>query len=221
MTTPAAAPLQDEIQALLQKHPPIIPATRIDTNTAIYVRVPQRREDKVTKLTSALEVKVNELIAQARKRRAYVHAIAMTSLTPAQYARALPQLTLHGYGVNVFPIHHIHPPLSMAVLGGHVKAAHALLQHGADPYLSYPSTDDYSFSSANGVRTTAPVSRWPFSEKVQNRAGHDDGVPQARCGFETQNASVQRRPHFLGLFGERGALSGPEIRMTTPSITPA
>ena len=144
MTTPAAAPLQDEIQALLQKHPPIIPATRIDTNTAIYVRVSQRREDKVTKFTSALEVKVNELIAQARKRRAYVHAIAMTSLTPAQYARALPQLTLHGYGVNVFPIHHIHPPLSMAVLGGHVKAAHALLQHGADPYLSYPSTDDYS-----------------------------------------------------------------------------
>jgi ankyrin repeat protein len=143
MTTPAA-PLQDEIQALLQKHPPIIPATRIDTNTAIYVRVSQRREDKVTKFTSALEVKVNELIAKARKRRSYVHAIAMRSLTPAQYARALPQLTSHGYGVNVFPIHHIHPPLSMAVLGGHVKAAHALLQHGADPYLSYPSTHDYS-----------------------------------------------------------------------------
>ena len=142
--TDAGSNLQDEIQALLEKHPPIIPATRIDTSTAMYVRLPQTHDEKTTKATSVLEAKVAELIIRARKRRAYVHAIAMTSLTPAQYARALPQFTHCGYGVNVFPIHHVHPPLSMAVIGGHSKAANALLQHGADPYLSYPTSEGYS-----------------------------------------------------------------------------
>ena len=88
----------------------------------------------------ALEAKLDALVNDARKRRAYVHALAMVQLTPKQYARAIPILTQQGYGVNVFPVHHVHPPLSMAVIGEHVEAVTALLALGADPHMTYPTS---------------------------------------------------------------------------------
>lgn len=96
--------------------------------------------DKTTKYTMALEAKLDALVNDARKRRAYVHALAMVQLTPKQYARAIPILTQQGYGVNVFPVHHVHPPLSMAVIGEHVEAVTALLALGADPHMTYPTS---------------------------------------------------------------------------------
>ena len=95
--------------------------------------------EKTSKLTMALEQKVDELIQDARKRRAYVHALAMLKFTPKQYARAIPMFTKQGYGVNVFPMHHVHPPLSMAIVGEHMDAVLALLMAGADPHMSYPT----------------------------------------------------------------------------------
>ena len=96
--------------------------------------------DKTTKYTMALEAKLDALVNDARKRRAYVHALAMVQFTPKQYARAIPILTQQGYGVNVFPVHHVHPPLSMAVIGEHVDAVTALLALGADPHMTYPTS---------------------------------------------------------------------------------
>lgn len=96
--------------------------------------------EKTTKYTMALEAKLDALVNDARKRRAYVHALAMVQLTPKQYARAIPILTQQGYGVNVFPVHHVHPPLSMAVIGEHVEAVTALLVLGADPHMTYPTS---------------------------------------------------------------------------------
>lgn len=94
----------------------------------------------------ALDARLEALVNDARKRRAYVHALAMVQLTPKQYERAIERLTKHGYGVNVFPVHHVHPPLSMAVIGEHVEAVTSLLMHGADPHMTYPT--------ANGGRTS-------------------------------------------------------------------
>ena len=102
--------------------------------------------EKTTKDTMALEKRLTALVNDARKRRAYVHALAMAQLTPKQYARAIPILTQHGYGVNVFPVHHVHPPLSMAVIGAYVDAVAALLALGADPHMTYPTS--------NGGRTS-------------------------------------------------------------------
>jgi hypothetical protein len=94
---------------------------------------------KTTALDSALEARVHAMILDARRRRSYVHSMAMSALTPKQYARALPIFERHGYGVNVFPIHHTHPPLSMAINTANVEAANALLEYGADPNMSYPT----------------------------------------------------------------------------------
>lgn len=96
--------------------------------------------EKTTKHTMALEAKLDALVNDARKRRAYVHALAMVQLTPKQYARSIPILTQQGYGVNVFPVHHVHPPLSMAVIGEHVEAVTSLLSLGADPHMTYPTS---------------------------------------------------------------------------------
>lgn len=95
--------------------------------------------EKTTKYSMALEKKLDDLINDARKRRAYVHALAMAQLTPKQYARAIPILCRQGYGVNVFPVHHVHPPLSMAVIGQYGEAVTALLMQGADPHMTYPT----------------------------------------------------------------------------------
>lgn len=96
--------------------------------------------EKTTKYTMALEAKIDALVNDARKRRAYVHALAMVQFTPKQYARAIPMLAQQGYGVNVFPVHHVHPPLSMAVIGEHVEAVTALLRLGADVHMTYPTS---------------------------------------------------------------------------------
>ncbi len=94
---------------------------------------------KTSLTTMKLEKRLENLLVDARKRRAYVHPLAMTMFTPKQYEYAVPWLTKHGYGPNVFPVHHVHPPLSMAIIGLHVDAATSLLRHGADPHLSYPT----------------------------------------------------------------------------------
>ncbi len=86
-----------------------------------------------------IDEKLEELMVSARRRRAYVHALAMNYFTPKQYRYAVAWLTKRGYGPNVFPIHHIHPPLSMAVLNNNREAIQALLDGGADPHLSYPT----------------------------------------------------------------------------------
>lgn len=97
--------------------------------------------EKTSKYSMALEARLDVLVNDARKRRAYIHALAMVHLTPKQYARAIPILTQQGYGVNVFPVHHVHPPLSMAVIGEHIHAVTSLLSLGADPHMTYPTSN--------------------------------------------------------------------------------
>lgn len=100
---------------------------------------------KTSRYTMQVEEKLTLLVNGARKRRAYIHALAMAQFTPGQYKCAIPMLTLQGYGVNVFPVHHVHPPLSMAIIGGHPGAVQSLLGYGADPHMTYPT---------NGGRTS-------------------------------------------------------------------
>jgi len=97
--------------------------------------------DKTSRSSMVLEKKLLDLVIDARKRRLYIHAVAMRRFTPIQYDYVIPILSKQGYGVNVFSTNHIHPPLSMAILGRHVEAVESLLMAGANLTLLYKTND--------------------------------------------------------------------------------